>query len=176
MVFSDFLTDLDTLETALQQMKYNRHEIVLFQVLHEHERTFEFAGMVKFRGLEEDSEFLRNRKTFDRVTWIRSAATKPGCRTFASVTRSNSFRSTPATTWATHSSNTSTNDREFTLGNPLARRHGRHLVADFGDPCGEAIEACRNLSRDDCSYFDPPKQYKNSCRVPPLPPPTCRKI
>lgn len=58
MIFSDFLTDLTTLETALHGMKYSRHEIVLFQVLHPHERSFEFNGMIKFAGLEESDEFL----------------------------------------------------------------------------------------------------------------------
>jgi uncharacterized protein (DUF58 family) len=58
MIFSDFFTDLDALEPALQRMKYNRHEVVLFHVLHHHERTFEFEGMVKFLGLEEVSEYL----------------------------------------------------------------------------------------------------------------------
>ena len=58
MIFSDFFTDLEALESVLQRMKYNRHEIVLFHVLHHHERSFEFAGMVKFLGLEEMSEYL----------------------------------------------------------------------------------------------------------------------
>lgn len=58
MIFSDFFTDLDELERALQRMKYNRHEVVLFHVLHHHERSFEFEGMVKFLGLEEVSEYL----------------------------------------------------------------------------------------------------------------------
>jgi len=58
MIFSDFFTDLEALEAALQRMKYNRHEVVLFHVLHHHERKFEFEGMVKFLGLEEVSEYL----------------------------------------------------------------------------------------------------------------------
>ncbi len=58
MIFSDFFTDLEALESALQRMKYNRHEVVLFHVLHHHERTFQFEGMVKFLGLEEVSEYL----------------------------------------------------------------------------------------------------------------------
>jgi uncharacterized protein (DUF58 family) len=58
MIFSDFLTDLNALEKALQRMKYNRHEVVLFQILHHHERTFEIDGMVKFVGLEEVSEIM----------------------------------------------------------------------------------------------------------------------
>ena len=58
MIFSDFLADLETLEPALQRMRYNRHEVVLFQVLHHEERTFEFQGMVKFVGIEEESQFV----------------------------------------------------------------------------------------------------------------------
>ena len=58
MIFSDFFTDLESLESALQRMKYNRHEIVLFHVLHHHERSFQFEGMVKFLGLEEVGEYL----------------------------------------------------------------------------------------------------------------------
>ncbi|MEK6259201.1 MAG: DUF58 domain-containing protein [Planctomycetota bacterium] len=58
MIFSDFFTDLEALEAALQRMRYNRHEVVLFHVLHHHERSFEFEGMVKFLGLEEVSEYL----------------------------------------------------------------------------------------------------------------------
>ncbi len=52
MVFSDFLTDLDALEDALQQMRFRNHEVVLFHVLHHDERAFDFEGMVKFVGLE----------------------------------------------------------------------------------------------------------------------------
>ncbi len=58
MIFSDFFTDLEALEKALQRMKYHRHEVVLFHVLHHDERTFQFEGMVRFLGLEEESEYL----------------------------------------------------------------------------------------------------------------------
>lgn len=57
-IFSDFFTDMTQLESALQRMRYNRHEVVLFHVLHHHEKEFEFEGMVKFLGLEEMSEYL----------------------------------------------------------------------------------------------------------------------
>uniref|UniRef100_A0A7C2PIL3 DUF58 domain-containing protein n=1 Tax=Schlesneria paludicola TaxID=360056 RepID=A0A7C2PIL3_9PLAN len=56
MVFSDFLTDLDRLEAVLQRLRYARHEVILFQVLHHDERSFDFQGMVKFTGLESDEE------------------------------------------------------------------------------------------------------------------------
>jgi uncharacterized protein (DUF58 family) len=58
MVFSDFFTDLDALEAALQRMRYSRHEVVLFQVMHHDELAFELSGMIKFLGLEEGDELL----------------------------------------------------------------------------------------------------------------------
>jgi uncharacterized protein (DUF58 family) len=58
MVFSDFFTDLDALEAVLQRMRYARHEVVLFHVLHGDELTFNFSGMVKFHGLEDADDLL----------------------------------------------------------------------------------------------------------------------
>ncbi len=58
MVFSDFFTELEPLEQALQQIRFNRHELVLFQVMHHDELCFEFDGMVKFQGLEVAEDFL----------------------------------------------------------------------------------------------------------------------
>jgi uncharacterized protein (DUF58 family) len=58
MIFSDFLTDLNALEPALQRMRYNRHEVVLFHILHHDELAFEFDGMIKFVGLEIPEELL----------------------------------------------------------------------------------------------------------------------
>ena len=52
MVFSDFFTDLDELEPTLQRMRYNRHEVVLFHILHHDELAFDFEGMHKFLGME----------------------------------------------------------------------------------------------------------------------------
>jgi uncharacterized protein (DUF58 family) len=58
MIFSDFFTDLDALEQALQRLRYNRHEVVLFQIMHHDELAFEFEGMIKFMGLEIPEELL----------------------------------------------------------------------------------------------------------------------
>jgi uncharacterized protein (DUF58 family) len=58
MIFSDFFTDLDALEPALQRMHYDKHEVVLFHIMHHDERTFTFEGMVKFLGLEDAGEYL----------------------------------------------------------------------------------------------------------------------
>ncbi|QDU98176.1 DUF58 domain-containing protein [Lignipirellula cremea] len=58
MIFSDFFTDLDELESVIQRMRYQRHEVVLFQILHHDELAFELEGMVKFVGLESDDDLL----------------------------------------------------------------------------------------------------------------------
>ena len=58
MIFSDFFTDPAALEPALQRMRYNLHEVVLFHVLHHSELAFDFDGMVKFVGLEQPDELL----------------------------------------------------------------------------------------------------------------------
>lgn len=58
MIFSDFFTDLDGLENVIQRMRYQRHEVVLFQVLHHDELTFPFDTMTKFVGLEVPDELL----------------------------------------------------------------------------------------------------------------------
>jgi uncharacterized protein (DUF58 family) len=58
VVFSDFFTNLDALEAAVHRLRYNRHEVVLFQVLHHDELSFEFDTMTKFIGLEIAEELL----------------------------------------------------------------------------------------------------------------------
>ena len=58
MIFSDFFTDLPALELALQQMRYQLHEVVLFQVMHNDELEFGFDRMTKFVGLEVQRELL----------------------------------------------------------------------------------------------------------------------
>jgi hypothetical protein len=58
IVISDFFTDLEALESALQRLRYHRHEVVLIQVMHHDELAFEFDGMVKFIGLEIPDEML----------------------------------------------------------------------------------------------------------------------
>jgi uncharacterized protein (DUF58 family) len=58
MLFSDFFTNLDELEPVLQRLRYSKHEVVLFQVMHHDELAFELDGMVKFVGLEDPDELL----------------------------------------------------------------------------------------------------------------------
>lgn len=58
VVLSDFFTDLEQIEAAIQRMRYNRHEVVLVQILHHDELTFQFDTMTKFVGLEIPEELL----------------------------------------------------------------------------------------------------------------------
>lgn len=59
MIFSDFFVDdLDELERAIQRLRYNKHEVLLFQILHHDELAFDFDGMIKFIGLEIPDELL----------------------------------------------------------------------------------------------------------------------
>lgn len=58
MIFSDFFTELPPLEKALQWFRYHRHEVILFQIMHHDELSFELEGMTKFVGLEVPEELL----------------------------------------------------------------------------------------------------------------------
>jgi uncharacterized protein (DUF58 family) len=58
MIFSDFFTDLDALEIALQRLRFQRHEVVLFQTMHPHELRFDLADLTRFVGLEVPEELL----------------------------------------------------------------------------------------------------------------------
>lgn len=58
IVYSDFFVDLDDLERALQRLRYDNHEVVLFQTLHHDELHFDLPGMVRFEGLEDEDAYL----------------------------------------------------------------------------------------------------------------------
>lgn len=58
VIFSDCFADLDDLADALQRLRYQKHEVVLFQVMHHDELTFDIDGMIRFIGLEDADQFL----------------------------------------------------------------------------------------------------------------------
>ncbi len=58
VILSDFFMNLDELEPALQRLRFDRHEVVLMQIVHHDELTFELPGMVRFVGLEVDEQHL----------------------------------------------------------------------------------------------------------------------
>lgn len=73
MIFSDFFTDAEALEAALQRMRYQNHEVVLFHVLHHDELTFDFSGQVKFVGLEVPEELLTHPEDL-RASYLAAVA------------------------------------------------------------------------------------------------------
>ena len=97
VIFSDLLgVDIDQLEESLQRLRYNRHEVVLFHVLHPHELNFEFEGMVRFVGLESDDQLLTQTedlregylKAFNEFrTSVQEVAQRNGCDYFVADTR-----------------------------------------------------------------------------------------
>jgi uncharacterized protein (DUF58 family) len=58
MIFSDYFGDVAELEPVLQRLRYDHHEVMLFQVMHHDELTFELGGIVKFVGLEDRDELI----------------------------------------------------------------------------------------------------------------------
>ncbi|MBT7918841.1 MAG: DUF58 domain-containing protein, partial [Planctomycetaceae bacterium] len=58
IVVSDFLVDLDGLDETLQRLRYDKHEVVLMQVMHHDEIYFPLEGMIRFIGLEDPDQFL----------------------------------------------------------------------------------------------------------------------
>jgi uncharacterized protein (DUF58 family) len=71
LVFSDFFTDVAALERPLQRMRYNKHEVVLFHVMHHDELAFQFDGLIKFVGLEDADELLMQPEDL-RVAYLRA--------------------------------------------------------------------------------------------------------
>ena len=58
IILSDFFVDLADLERAIQRLRYEQHEVVLFQLMHRDELAFQIPGMVRFEGLEDDEHYL----------------------------------------------------------------------------------------------------------------------
>jgi uncharacterized protein (DUF58 family) len=95
MIFSDFFTDLGALEAALQRMRYQNHEVVLFHVMHHDERAFDFAGQIKFVGLEVPEELLTQPEELQRAYLTALARF---VRQLADLSRSNRIEYVPVDT------------------------------------------------------------------------------
>jgi uncharacterized protein (DUF58 family) len=67
MIFSDLFGDVDALEEALQRLRYHRHEVVLFQVLHHDELDFPLEGTTRFVGLETAEHLLTDPQAIRRA-------------------------------------------------------------------------------------------------------------
>jgi uncharacterized protein (DUF58 family) len=58
MLFSDLFDEPSDLLAGLRHLRYDRHEVVVFQVIDPAEEDFPFEGATKFRGLEIPAEML----------------------------------------------------------------------------------------------------------------------
>lgn len=58
LLLSDFLCNPGELEPALGRLRFSKHQVVLFQILHHDELTFELDGRVRFLGLESPEELV----------------------------------------------------------------------------------------------------------------------
>ena len=66
VVISDFFAELDSIVSALRELRQRRHDTILFQVVDQHELEFPFHRMTRFHDLEStrrllvEAHFLRN--------------------------------------------------------------------------------------------------------------------
>jgi len=58
VLLTDGLGELDALDRALQRLRYDKHEVVLFHILHHDELTFGFDQMTRFVGLETEQTLM----------------------------------------------------------------------------------------------------------------------
>jgi uncharacterized protein (DUF58 family) len=66
MIFSDLLTDTDSLMKSLYRLRHGGHEVIVFHILDEAEVNFPFQGLIEFEDvegpdtLELDAKGIRN--------------------------------------------------------------------------------------------------------------------
>lgn len=58
IVLSDFFTDLDRLAEALDRLRFQRLEVVLFHILHHDEVHFDLSGTTRFTALEGSEQVV----------------------------------------------------------------------------------------------------------------------
>jgi uncharacterized protein (DUF58 family) len=69
-IISDFFDEIEPLMDGLRHLRFQGHEVTLFQVLHRDEMGFPFEGMIRFDGLEE-FEHLLTRPQIIRNSYLR---------------------------------------------------------------------------------------------------------
>lgn len=58
LVISDLFDRLEAVQRALRHFRHRRHDVIVFHILDEYERTFPFQRMTLFEGLEEKPRLL----------------------------------------------------------------------------------------------------------------------
>ncbi len=67
VLISDFFTDPNDLRRGLARLRYDNHEIVVFQVMDEYELEFPMEGRIKFKGLEGYPELKLSPKSLRKA-------------------------------------------------------------------------------------------------------------
>jgi uncharacterized protein (DUF58 family) len=62
MLFSDLLTDPDSVMESLHHLRHRGHEIIVFHILDEAEVHFPFEGVIEFRDVEEERRLTLDAK------------------------------------------------------------------------------------------------------------------
>jgi uncharacterized protein (DUF58 family) len=82
-IFSDLLTDADSLYDGIQRLQYRGHEILVFHVLDPDEIELPFNEMVMFRDIEGSEELLAEpwafRKTYQAAMQTFLDEVRTGC-------------------------------------------------------------------------------------------------
>lgn len=52
IIFSDLLTDRESIFKGIEMLRHLRHDVLVFHVLDDDELDFEFSGMTRFEGME----------------------------------------------------------------------------------------------------------------------------
>jgi len=84
ILVSDLFVDVDDLLRALRHFRHKRHEVIVFHVLDEYERTFPFTELTLFKGLEQypqvfaEPRSLRKDYLAEFESFVRRV--KQGCR------------------------------------------------------------------------------------------------
>lgn len=67
LIVSDFLCSLDELKKGLGALVSGKHEVMLAQILHNDELTFNFQKMIRFEGLEEPLKLKVDTKSIKKA-------------------------------------------------------------------------------------------------------------
>ncbi|HUW29988.1 MAG TPA: DUF58 domain-containing protein [Planctomycetota bacterium] len=84
VIISDLFVDPDELLVSLRHFRHKRHEVIIFHVLDEYERTFPFTELTLFKGLEQYPQVFAEPRSLRRdymaefKSFIRKV--KQGCR------------------------------------------------------------------------------------------------
>ena len=87
IIISDLFVNVDDLLVALRHFRHKRHEVIVFHVLDQYEKTFPFTDLTLFKGLEQYPQLFAEPRTL-RANYLEEfdafvRKVKQGCRQHA---------------------------------------------------------------------------------------------